>query len=274
MSTGMQSLDIFTPTYLFEWSHNGCGFGRKNADVVQLHHPTTPPPNTTTELQNTTSIASTASTLVQDVKPYSSFSKVLSRSKSGDGASEKAVAATIRGDPVYHFRHLKWNSRTFEFFEGPSPAPTEGSGEKSDGAVETGRKLMDIQREGCWDHTSTISDPENANSVTMGKSKGEGGEPFWSFNRSFDDYDNIHYKISTSFFDDLTITRTEDKVVVARFVRTKFSLHEIGKLTILVPVSPSFLHLLLCTTYMKVLQDRRRRQQIRAGAAGGAAGGC
>ncbi|KAG9029207.1 hypothetical protein FRB95_005577 [Tulasnella sp. JGI-2019a] len=132
----------------------------------------------------------------------------------------------------------------------------------------------------------------------MGKSKGEGGEPFWSFNRSFDDYDNIHYKISTSFFDDLTITHTEDKVVVARFVRTKFSLHEIvstisvqiqlssrigansrlmgsqGKLTILVPVSPSFLHLLLCTTYMKVLQDRRRRQQIRAGAAGGAAGGC
>ncbi|KAG8979249.1 hypothetical protein FRB94_008843 [Tulasnella sp. JGI-2019a] len=245
-------------TYLFEWSNDGCGFGRKNADVVQLHQPTTP------ELQNATSVASATSALVQDVKPYSTFSKVLSRSKSGD-----ATAAAIRGDPVYHFRHLKWNSKTLELFEGPSPAPVEGR-EKSGDGTETRRKLMDIQGEGCWGCTSTFADPENTNAnIIMGKHKGEGGEPFWSVNRSFDDYSGAHYKISTSFFDDLTITRTQDKVVVARFVRTKFSMHEIGKLTILVPVTPSFLRLLLCTTYMKYLQDRTRRQHIRAGAAGG-----
>ncbi|KAG9013598.1 hypothetical protein FRB94_001703 [Tulasnella sp. JGI-2019a] len=263
-------------TYLFEWSNNGWGFGRKNADIVQLLEPTTSPGPSGSELRNAPSFVSTTSTLVQDVKSDGSFFKMFSPSPStddkpeGEMSTQTTAAAAIRGDQVYHVRHLKWSSKSYELFEGPSPPPVsdEGSGEKSGDGGETGRKLMDIQQEGCWDCKSTYTNAD-AKTTVMSKFKGEGGEPFWSVNRSFNDFDGVHYKIQTGWFDDLTITRTEDKMVIARFDRTKFTIHEIGKLTILAPVTPSFLHLLLSTTFMKYLQDRTRRQQVGAPGTGG-----
>ncbi|KAG9007802.1 hypothetical protein FRB93_007193 [Tulasnella sp. JGI-2019a] len=261
---------IYPPqTYVFEWSNNGWGIGRKNADIIQLLEPTTSPnPTSGSELRNATSFASTTSTLVQDVKSDGFFSKIFSRSASTDGQPKGApttAAAAVRGDQAYHIRHLKWSSKSFKLFEGSSPpASAEGSREKGGDGVETGRRLMDIQQEGCCDCRSTYTINANANANTqiavMNKFKGEGGESFWSVNRSFNDFDGVHYKVQTGWFYDLTITRAEDKMVIARFERTKCAIHEIGKLIILAPVTPSLLHLLLCTTFMKYLKDKARRE--------------
>ncbi|KAG8851216.1 hypothetical protein FRB96_009419 [Tulasnella sp. 330] len=250
-------------TYILEWSSSG-GFLCKHVNVVQLLQTATSEPQPSSPL---VSLSSPTSTLVSP-----SFRATATDEKSISKTSRVSASGTaVNGGIVYHIRHLKWYSKSYELIRG-APEGESGTGvtgEKSGyGArVEAGGKVMDIEQEGCHGHTSTYTyvagAGANANAIAaMSKRKGPGGEPFWSCNRSFDDFDGVHYKIETTFFCDFTITRTDDGVPVARFIRTKFSWSELGKLTILVPTPPALLHLLLSTTHMKYLQDRKRRREM------------
>ncbi|KAG9013585.1 hypothetical protein FRB94_001690 [Tulasnella sp. JGI-2019a] len=260
-------------SYFLEWS--GKGLGRKHADILLEANPSK-------GLQPVSSILSTTPTLVQeqsDDDAKSPFDKSLGdqsimlkpedRASTSNDPNIMEKTASVRGDRVYHIHHVKWNSKSYELFEVPADAKVVV---KDADEAGLGRKLMDIQQEGLREAIFTYTDAANPDySTVMTKFKGDGGEGFFSINRSFNDFDGVHYKFKTQLFGDLTIIRTADNVMVARFVHTKFSMHHIGKLTILIPTSPSLHHLLLCTTFMKFLQDRRRRQRAtRAGGAGAA----
>ncbi|KAG8851215.1 hypothetical protein FRB96_009418 [Tulasnella sp. 330] len=238
--------------YVFERSNTG-GFACKHINIIQLSQ------TATLELEAPSSL----------VSPPSPTSTLVSPSFKAVSTDEKTLSKTVvKGSIVYHIRHLKWYSKSYELIRGAPDGETGNreAGEKSEYGVgnEAGGRVMDIQQEGCnrpSTYTYVASTGTNADdpvSIVMNRRKGPGGEPWWSRNRSFDDIDGVHYKIETTFYCDFKITRTVDGVVVARFVRTKFSWRELGKLTIFIPVSPALLHLLLSTTHMKHLQDKKR----------------
>ncbi|KAG8895179.1 hypothetical protein FRB99_000715 [Tulasnella sp. 403] len=96
--------------------------------------------------------------------------------------------------------------------------------------------------------------------AAMFKLKGRGGNPWWSVNRTMDDFDGVRYKWKTSFGDSLDCIRSDDGVLVAHFHRSKFSHKKMGEFEVKEPVSPELLHLLFGACMVKYMVDKERRE--------------
>jgi len=175
-----------------------------------------------------------------------------------------------KGEQLYYIKHKKRCSSYFRLYEGRGGEDMEweadsgpASDEKSLAATvvdntDRDNRLLDIEFAGCFRVESVLKDPSTGRSVKLSKAKGEGGEPFWSINRSMDDFDGEHFKFNTKLGCNYVITRTRDKTEVARWHNCKLSFQEVGKLAVSESLKPMQLQLLLCATFIKFLQDRRR----------------
>lgn len=136
----------------------------------------------------------------------------------------------------------------------------EGSGDQSKSRDAEGS--IDFQIEACFGTTSTFirtNDPSRRALLW----KADGLNPWWSTQRTLDDFENVRYSCHTEFCSEsITLTRLSDNTVVARFTRArfKFTWGLIGMLQILEPVPEELLDLILCAIYAKFLLDEGRRR--------------
>ncbi|KAG8845632.1 hypothetical protein FRB96_002318 [Tulasnella sp. 330] len=171
----------------------------------------------------------TAPTISEDGDERDPFSDIFALPESGlpqnlkPNDADTGLTVALRRvkekrDSTYHIRQAKGKFRSYELVR--ESAQDEGAEQK----------VMEMEQETVFSCTSKYKDVDNANDpgpIVMKKFDGDGGEPLWSFCRSFDDYDGVHYKVKNTIFDDFTIIRTDDMLTIARFTRTKTSFHKI-----------------------------------------------
>ncbi|KAG8904518.1 hypothetical protein FRC01_008692 [Tulasnella sp. 417] len=82
--------------------------------------------------------------------------------------------------------------------------------------------------------------------------KANGLNPWWSRQRTLDDFDNVRYScITATCSGNITLTRLSDDKIVARFTYPKLSRNILGIVQVLEPVSEELLDLIFCAMYVK-----------------------
>lgn len=151
MSTSAAETDLLPPqSYLLEWSNKGIGFGIRNVDVFQLLPVSKPSSSSWPSQPRSTSIlgsfnprsgpeASGWTRFADDTEADADEAD----SDARDAPSESDSKTAVRGGQVYHIRHLKWRSKSYELYETVGPAGGEDAG-----IGAAWRKWMEVQQEG------------------------------------------------------------------------------------------------------------------------------
>ncbi|KAG8913897.1 hypothetical protein FRC01_004334 [Tulasnella sp. 417] len=108
--------------------------------------------------------------------------------------------------------------------------------------------------------TSTFTKPDDPSRRAL-LWKANGLNPWWSGQRTLDDFDNVRYScITANCSRDITLTRIFDNTIVAKFtLPRKFSWGLLGMLQVLEPVPEGLLDLIFCAMYIKYLRDEVSR---------------
>ncbi|KAG8873564.1 hypothetical protein FRB97_006651 [Tulasnella sp. 331] len=153
MSNSTADSELLPPqSFLFEWS-SGVGLGVRNVDIFQLLSGCAKSPQQPiVSSEAPTRSGGSSNPFVQDpsdpdAKNWTRFAEVEVEVDADVGNAGSSIArsdskADVKGDQIYHIRHLKWGSRSYELYETVGPA--EGAGSSG----TDGRKLMEIQQEG------------------------------------------------------------------------------------------------------------------------------
>ncbi|KIO26579.1 hypothetical protein M407DRAFT_243681 [Tulasnella calospora MUT 4182] len=203
----------------------------------------------------------TSSSLITDDSPTfnpiaAMFRRSASDSKDALGGGEFPgfhVIDPVVTPPTHCIR--KVTGRTYALYEGP------GDHDEYSHA----RKVMDFQTEACFGTTSTYTQTDGASQHAI-MQQVKGLNPWWSIQRTLDDYEGVSYSCRTDHWTgDITLTRLFDQTIIAKFIRAKFTWTGIGMLHILEPLQQDLLDLVLSSIYIKYLCDRERKERSSSG---------
>lgn len=130
----------------------------------------------------------------------------------------------------------------------------EESGDWSEFGDEKG--IIDFEIEAWFGTTSTFTKTDDlAKRALLWKANGL--NPWWSSQRTLDDFDNVRYSCNTAACSGtITLTRLSDDSIMARFILpNKFIWGVLGTLQVLEPVPEDLLELIFCAIYVKYLRD-------------------